>query len=78
MGVSFYYTPECAVYIYLFVCDIKSEYSKNTLCVRPQQTYALLHKTYIKVLLVLRYQDSTCVDAFKCGMITYSAKETGK
>ena len=62
MGVSFYYTPKCAVCIYLFVCDIKSEYSKNTLCVRPQQTYALLHKTYIKVLLVLRYQDSTSVD----------------
>ena len=45
------------------MCDIKSEYGK-----KPHygsdlgKRDAFLHKTYIKVLLVLRYQDSTSVD----------------
>ena len=47
----------------------------------------LLHKTHIKVLLVLRYKGSTCMcrsilslskKHIKCGVITHSAKETGQ
>ena len=48
--------------------------------------YALLHKTHVKVFLVLRYQGLTSVGPYhhyvkyhiNCGVITYSAKETGQ
>ena len=36
----------------------------------------LLYETHIKVLLVLRYQGSICIDPYLCGTITNSTKET--
>ena len=69
------------------VCDIKIRVPvKNHTVSDLSKLDALLHKTYIKVLLVLWYQGSTCVDPYyhyvkqhiDCGVITHSAKETGQ
>ena len=72
------------VFVCLRVCDIKSDYqqTKHIMC---QTSVSLLQKTLIKVLLVLRYQASTCLDPYyrkvkkliKCDVIMHSAEETG-
>ena len=62
IGVSVYW-PQSVLCV--CVCDIKLEYSK-----KPHygsdlgKRDALLHKTYIKVLLVLRYQGLTFIDLY--------------
>ena len=57
------WVPACAVCVFVRVCDIKSECLQKPWPCHLWKNYdkldALLHKTYVKVLLVLRYQHST-------------------
>ena len=55
--------PECAVcfYVYVFVISNKST-SKKPHVSDLGKLDTLLHKTYNKVVLVLKYQDSTWID----------------
>ena len=63
MGVPVYWC-ECAVYLCVYVCVISNESASK----RPHyvsdlgKSDALLHRTHIKVVLVLRYQGSTFID----------------
>ena len=57
--------PECAVCLSmcLRVCVISDQSTSKKSHVSDISKFdALLHKTHIKVLLVLRYQGLTCVD----------------
>ena len=58
--------PECVVCICVFVCVISNQStSKNPHYVSDlSKRDAVLHKTHIRVLLVLRYQGSTCADSY--------------
>ena len=67
MGVSVYWPLSvlCAfvyVCVCLCVCDIKSEYQKKIQVLDLSKLDALLHKTHIKVLVVLTYQGLAYVD----------------
>ena len=67
MGVSVYWTLSV---LCVFVCVCVREISNQSTSKKPHYVSdlskldALLHKTQIKVLLVLRYQGSTCVDPY--------------
>ena len=60
--------PECGVCVCVCVCVcvmLNQSTSKKPHYVPDfRKLGALLHKTHIKVLLVLRYQDWTCVDLY--------------
>ena len=66
MCVSVYCPLECAVCLSVCLCVISSQSTSK----KPQYVPSLskldafLHKTHIKVLLVLRYQGSACVVPF--------------
>ena len=55
--------PECAVFLCVCVYVISNQStSKKSQVPDLSKLEALLHKTRIKVLLVMRYQCLTCVD----------------
>ena len=58
--------PECVVCVGLCVCVLLSQSTgrKSHYVSDLSKLDALLHKTHIKVFLVLRYQGSTCVDSY--------------
>ena len=63
MGVSVYWPMSVmCVLVCLRMCVISIQSEKPHYVSDLSKVDALLHKTHIKVLLVLRYQGSICVD----------------
>ena len=56
--------PECAAYVFFFVCVISNQSISKKHIMSGLNHGSLLHKTHIKVLLLLRYHGLICVDPY--------------